>query len=114
MTFKVDPVESEQKQIIAERQREVRQNTETRVGVAQDAGTSVDPNEVAKAVDSNKAVVFGSRSIEFNFDRDANRVIVKVRDLDTEEIVRQIPPEDYLSFVDRFEEAVGLLFDEVA
>ena len=53
------------------------------------------------------------RTIEFSFDPDIERVIVKVKAADGE-VVRQIPPEDYLKFVSRFKELFGVLFDETA
>ena len=44
----------------------------------------------------------GGRTIEFSFNSEADRVVVTVRSEDTEEVVRQIPPADYLKFVARF------------
>lgn len=79
--------------------------------------TSVDspsPETVRAAVEANPKVVFGSNTVEFSYDDDANRVVVKVRAEDSEEIVRQIPAEDYLKFVSKFREFLGVIFDEVA
>lgn len=73
-----------------------------------------DPDAVAAAVASNRAITLDDRSIEFSYDEELHRVIVKVKSRDTEEVVRQIPPKEYVQFLARFKEAVGVLFDEVA
>jgi flagellar protein FlaG len=60
------------------------------------------------------AQVSGATSIEFTFDSDVNRVVVKVKSAETGEVVRQIPPEEYLRLVARFRELFGVVLDETA
>ena len=57
---------------------------------------------------------FGNRAAEFSYDADLNLVVIKIFSSATEprEVVRQIPPEDYLAFSARYRELLGLLFDE--
>jgi len=51
---------------------------------------------------------------EFSIDRDTNMVIVKIKDKETGEIIRQIPPEVVLKIAKSIEEFLGLLLDERA
>ncbi len=77
--------------------------------------TTVDVEAVASAVESQAVeTISGGRTIEFSFDTDINRVIVKVKSEESGEVVRQIPPDEYMRFVARFKEMAGILFDEKA
>jgi len=58
-------------------------------------------------------IVFGGRSIKFALDQETKRVIVRVTDENSGEVVRQIPPEDYLRLISSFREMFGVLFDEI-
>ena len=70
---------------------------------------------VESAIEQNgRDFAFGGRTIQFSFDKEINRVIVKVTSEESGEVIRQIPPEDYLQFVSRFRELLGVLFDETA
>ena len=76
---------------------------------------AADPQAVLASIEAfGGSIRFGHRSAEFSYDADLNRVVVKVFSSDNEprEIVRQIPPEDYLTFSARYRELLGLLFDE--
>jgi uncharacterized FlaG/YvyC family protein len=59
-----------------------------------------------------KVAVDEGREIEFSFDHDSNRIVVRVTSHDGDRVIRQIPPEQYLRFRDRLSEMVGVLFDE--
>ena len=73
----------------------------------------VDREAVESALEhSGRDVVFGGRSIQFNYDRESNRVIVKVVAADSDEVVREIPAKEYLRFVSKFRELLGVIFDE--
>lgn len=77
--------------------------------------TPVDPSVLKAAVDSGGVQLMSDgRTIEFSIDSDSNRVIIKVKSADTGEVVRQIPPDDYLKLVARFKELYGVLFDQTA
>lgn len=49
---------------------------------------------------------------EFSIDRESNMIIVKIKDKETGEIIRQIPPEVVLKIAKSIEEFLGLLLDE--
>ena len=58
----------------------------------------------------------GERTAEFSYDQDLDRIVVKIYSSSSEprEIVRQIPPEEYREFVSKFQEMLGVIFDEQA
>ena len=49
---------------------------------------------------------------EFSIDRESNMIIVRIKDKETGEIIRQIPPEVVLKIAKSIEEFLGLLLDE--
>ncbi len=78
------------------------------------AEPAADSALVKAAVEQSGTQVSGDRTIEFSFDQDSQRVVVKVKSADTGEIVRQIPPKEYLQFVAKFRELFGVVLDEQA
>jgi flagellar protein FlaG len=75
----------------------------------------VSPEKLQAAVEKmNELMQSGNRSLRFSVDDTADRVVVKVMDLETEEVVRQIPTEETLKFSEFLEGMVGLIFDEKA
>jgi flagellar protein FlaG len=53
----------------------------------------------------------GQYSVRFENDRDANELVVKVVDRDTDEVIRQIPPEELLDLIKRLNDLRGNLVD---
>ncbi len=49
---------------------------------------------------------------EFSYHEVTNRVSIKVLDRDTEEVIREIPPEEALEMIEKMWELAGLLIDE--
>lgn len=49
---------------------------------------------------------------EFSYHEETNRVSIKVMDKDTEEVIREIPPEETLEMIEKMWELAGLLVDE--
>ena len=75
----------------------------------------VSPEKLQAAVEKmNELMQSGNRSLRFSVDDTADRVVIKVMDLETEEVVRQIPTEETLKFSEFLEGMVGLIFDEKA
>jgi flagellar protein FlaG len=50
-----------------------------------------------------------NRVLEFSIDNDSNRLIIEVRDMKTNQIIRQIPPDDILKLAKQLEKVEGLL-----
>jgi flagellar protein FlaG len=49
---------------------------------------------------------------EFSYHEQTNRVSIKVIDKDTQEVIREIPPEETLEMVEKMWELAGILVDE--
>lgn len=53
-----------------------------------------------------------NRRLEFEINRDLNRVVVKVIDRETDKVIKELPPEEIQRLHVRIREAIGLLVDE--
>jgi flagellar protein FlaG len=62
----------------------------------------------------NESMQARSQSLEFSIDEDSKRTIVKVVDLATKEVVRQIPTEQALRISKSLDEFSGLLLRQKA
>ncbi len=49
---------------------------------------------------------------EFNYNENLNRVSIKVLDKETDEVIREIPPEETLEMIEKLLEVAGLLVDK--
>ncbi|WP_069292726.1 flagellar protein FlaG [Fervidobacterium thailandense] len=49
---------------------------------------------------------------EFKIDREANMIIIRIKDPETGEILRQIPPEQAVKLAKNIQELLGVLMDE--
>ena len=61
---------------------------------------------------ANDIETIHSVGLSFAQHKDSGRTMVKVMNRDTDELIREIPAEDVLDMAVKFEEMVGLLFDE--
>ena len=52
------------------------------------------------------------RQLAFELHEETNRHIIRVIDVNTQDVLREIPPEEVLDLVARIEDLVGLLIDE--
>lgn len=64
--------------------------------------------------DLNKTVEALNKGLEFKVHEDTKRVIVTVVNKDTDEVIREIPPEKILDMMAKINEIVGWLVDEKA
>lgn len=75
----------------------------------------VSRDDLESAIESlNRAVSLLNHRLNFSIDESTGRLMTKVIDNKTNEIIREIPPERVLTFVRKFEEFLGLLIDEKA
>jgi len=91
--------------------------------VAADAGQAKDRQQAAaeprqekpdpqELLDQIKSLTEdGQYSVRFENDRDANELVVKVVDRTTDEVIRQIPPEELLDLTKRLNDLRGNLVD---
>ena len=54
------------------------------------------------------------RELQFSIDEDSGDTVIKVIDRETDEVVRQIPPEEVLRLRKRLLEAAGVIFQDSA
>ncbi|MBH1942466.1 flagellar protein FlaG [Mobilitalea sibirica] len=70
-------------------------------------------NQVKNAVNKANTKMKQHRTgIEFQYHEDINRVSIKIFDKETDEVIREIPPEEALEMVEKMWELAGLLVDE--
>lgn len=75
-------------------------------------GRPASPEAVAAAVNSANAYLRSvSTSIQFSFDQETGRTIVRMVDAETEEVLRQIPGEEMLAISKSIDRMQGLLVD---
>jgi flagellar protein FlaG len=80
-----------------------------------DAVEAATPVQVEQAVrELNAALQIRSVGLQFEVDEDTDKVIVKVLDRDSGELIRQIPSEDIRSLTRALEELKGLLIHQDA
>jgi flagellar protein FlaG len=71
--------------------------------------------ELTGAVEQLNGYLEGThRGLRFSIDDDSGRTIVRVVDVETDEVIRQIPSEEMLAVIRHFSELTGNIFDEVA
>lgn len=72
-----------------------------------------DPKRIQDAVDkANDQMKKAATRCEFSYHEVTNRVSIKVFDKDTDEIIREIPPEESLDMLEKIWEIAGLFVDE--
>lgn len=70
-------------------------------------------DELAKAVEeTNKVIQSVRKNLKFGVHEDTSRVFVEVRDTDTDEVIKELPPKEFLDMVAKIREYVGLMVDE--
>lgn len=74
---------------------------------------NIDPEEVKKVVDElNKLSGVSNEKVQFALDHKTNRVIIKVMDRDTNEVISEIPGKYSIRLLEHFREYMGLFIDE--
>jgi hypothetical protein len=58
------------------------------------------------------ASIFKPYSLSFRFEKELNRVVVKVLDPETGDVIREIPPESVIEALKQLKKALGTLVDE--
>jgi flagellar protein FlaG len=67
--------------------------------------------ETAEELKSELAAL-GRHSLDISFEEENRRYVVQIRDSESGELIRQIPPEHLLEASRRLNELRGLLFDD--
>ncbi len=73
-----------------------------------------DKQKVKDAVELlNKVSRVFNKSLRFKYIEDLDRYWVKVVDLETNKVIKEIPPEEVLKLLKKIHQLIGVLFDEV-
>jgi flagellar protein FlaG len=74
---------------------------------------TVSDEQIVKAIEKAIRAIQGkTTTLEFSIHKKTNLIAVKVKDADTGEVIREIPPEKTLDFVANLWEMAGVLIDE--
>lgn len=55
---------------------------------------------------------FGHANAEFSYHEETKRISIKIIDQDTNEVIREIPPEETLDMISKMWELAGIIVDE--
>lgn len=73
----------------------------------------IEPDKIKSAVSEiNKQARMRHTNCEFKYHDETNRISITVKDSDTDEVIREIPPEKALDMLAKAWELAGLLVDE--
>lgn len=62
--------------------------------------------------DANNKLKITRTRCEFKYHEEVNRVAIKVLDKETQEVIREIPPEETLETLEKIWEIAGIMVDE--
>ncbi len=72
----------------------------------------IDPKALKELIgEINQEAARLNYRLSLSIDHDTNRVLIKFKDPESGEVIRQIPPEVVLEIAKRFDELKGALFD---
>jgi len=96
-----------------EAKNELNPKSELNQGVAATDTEKVE--KLAEAVDKiNEMMQQGRQMLTFQLDEESGRMVVRVIDSQTNEVIRQIPSEETLKFAKYVDGLVGLIFNKKA
>ncbi|NLY10216.1 MAG: flagellar protein FlaG [Firmicutes bacterium] len=76
---------------------------------------TIKKEQVLSAIaDLDHKIEFINKRFEFDVHDETSRIVVRIIDKDSEEVIREIPPEKILDLIAKINELVGLLVDEKA
>ncbi|MTI46790.1 flagellar protein FlaG [Sporosalibacterium faouarense] len=76
-------------------------------------GSQPSEEKIIKAIESaNKKFEVYDRKLKFSVHEKTNSIIVKIVDSNTDEVIREIPPEKILDMVANLLEMAGIIVDE--
>lgn len=107
-------VKKETKKIVVkESDSETRKDASKAVEQSKEKREKIAGKLMKEAVDStNEALKMNRTSIHMKYHEDVNRVSIKIVDDETEEVIKEIPPEESIDMLKKMLEVNGLLIDE--
>jgi len=86
---------------------------EKNLGNTLDEKNEPTPEEMQQFVQKlNKESASSDERISFSYNEKLNRIILKVINSNTDEIVREIPAKDMVSLMEHLKDSLGILFDK--
>lgn len=71
------------------------------------------PQQIQDAISKANSKLKSNRTrCEFSYHEETKRVSIKIMDRETQEVIKEIPPEEALEMVEKMWELAGLLVDE--
>lgn len=117
-TVAAKPVTPVEKADVADSSTKVAAKPEELVGIDNNRNDALIPadapiteGKMKKAIDDiNRSLQ--DKTCEFGFDEVTNRVTIKIIDKETDEVIRELPPEKTLRMIAKAWELAGILVDE--
>ena len=93
------------------------QAADAKGGAGQQGGSNQQREHAASEASINDAVSKANLKMEhtrceYSYHKETNRVSIKVLNADTDEVIREIPPEKSLDMLQKMWEMAGILVDE--
>ena len=90
------------------------QETAQRGNNAQESVQTLSSTELSVlAADAQKNIdIIHNVKLQFSVNKDSGRIVITVTDEATGEVVREIPPSELVKFAEKFDEMVGMIFDQ--
>ncbi|MDQ0872143.1 flagellar protein FlaG [Paenibacillus sp. V4I3] len=74
---------------------------------------SISDEAIVKAIDkANKSINGVQKKFEYSVHKKSGDIVVKVINAETNEVIREVPPEKFLDLIDKLQEISGTIFDE--
>ncbi|MCQ2496837.1 MAG: flagellar protein FlaG [Lachnospiraceae bacterium] len=81
--------------------------------VKNENGEQPSADEIKSAINqANRRAKFGHANAEFSYHEETKRISIKIVDQDTNEVIREIPPEETLDMISKMWELAGIIVDE--
>lgn len=69
--------------------------------------------EILKAVDDmNNAMQYMNEKVSFSYNEKVNRVVIRVKDRDTDEVIKEIPSKQSIRLLEHIHDYLGMVVDK--
>jgi flagellar protein FlaG len=81
-------------------------------GNSKRSANDLTPSEVKEVVNQlNEMAAHKETNVNFSVDEDTGRIVIKIVDSETKEVVRQLPPDELLDLAESFQDMARGVFD---
>jgi flagellar protein FlaG len=83
------------------------------VRTREDGKSAWDMSELRKMLDSlEKEINLVNRRLKFDVNKEINRIVIKVIDSKTDEVIREIPEKEIQKLIAQINKMIGILYDK--